>query len=96
MHTIQFIQYLILIKSIQKQPLDTNFANNVNRLIDNNEGIIVDHRSKSLLDHKYIYSSDFIGFKWSKEDINNLLQINKINYIVANDESLNEYLKYSK
>ena len=24
-----------------------------------------------------------------------MLQINKINYIVANDESLNEYLKYS-
>ena len=72
-----------------------NFANNVNRLIDNNEGIIVDHRSKSLLDHKFIYSSDFIRLKWSKKDIKNLLQINKINYIVANDESLNEYLKYS-
>jgi len=72
-----------------------NFANNVNRLIDNNEGIIVDHRSKSLLNHKYVYTSDFIGFKWSKKEINNLLQINKINYIVARDKNLNEYLKYS-
>ncbi|MFL2603739.1 MAG: DUF1420 family protein [Flavobacteriaceae bacterium] len=72
-----------------------NFAKNVNRLIDNNEGIIVDHRSKSLLNHKYVYTSDFIGFKWSKKDINNLLQINKINYIVTRDKNLNEYLKYS-
>ena len=72
-----------------------NFANNVNRLIDNNKGIIVDHRSKSLLNHKYVYSGDFVRFKWSKKDIYNLLQVNKINYIVARDKSLNEYLKYS-
>jgi len=72
-----------------------NYANNVNQLIDNNEGIIVDHRSKYLLNHKYIYSGDFINYKWSKENINNLLQVNKINYMVARDRNLNEYLKYS-
>ena len=70
----------------KKQPMDTILQKMLIRLIDNNEGIIVDHRSKSLLNHKYVYTSDFIGFKWSKKDINNLLQIGKVNYIVARDK----------
>lgn len=72
-----------------------NLSDKVNSVINKDKGILLDHRTKTFLKTKNIFGDAFISYNWEKEEIFNNIEVNKIDYMIVNDNNLNKYLKYS-
>ena len=72
-----------------------NLSDKVNSIINKDKGILLDHRTKTFLKTKNIFGDAFISYNWEKEEIFKNIEVDKIDYMIVNDNNLNKYLKYS-
>ena len=72
-----------------------NLSAKVNSIINKDKGVLIDHRTKTFLNNKNIFGDAFISYKWEKNEIMNNIEVDKIDYMIVNDNNLNDYIKYS-
>ena len=72
-----------------------NLSVKVNSIIDKDGGVLLDHRTKTFLNNKNIFGDTFISYKWGKNEIMKNIEVDKIDYMIVNDNNLNNYMKYS-
>lgn len=72
-----------------------NISEKVNSIIDKENGVLFDHRSKAFLNNKNIFGNEFIYYGWERGEIIKHVEVEKIDYIVVDDSNLNKYIKYS-
>ena len=80
---------------LSKTAFGYNLADKVNSIVNENKGILVDHRSKAFLNNKNIFGNTFVSYEWERKEILKNIEVEKIDYMIVDNNSLNEYMKYS-